>query len=202
LAEVSDAIHSLTQSVLDYALAQQKKWREAGYHFSVAVNLSARNLADDRCVDTIEHKMQQYGTEQGMLELEITETSLMHDPDGGAQLLNRLSQLGVKIAIDDFGTGYSSLSYLHKLPIDALKIDREFVTDMLNNEQDSIIVRSTIALAHNLNMKVVAEGVEDEATMKVLDNMGCDVVQGYFISRPGDWQGMQQWLAASAFGND
>jgi diguanylate cyclase (GGDEF)-like protein/PAS domain S-box-containing protein len=199
LAEVSDTIHLLTQAVLEQALAQQQQWRAAGYGFSVAINLSARNLGDDRCISYIENKMQQYGTEPGMLELEITETALMHDPGGAALLLNRLSALGVKIAIDDFGTGYSSLSYLRKLPIDALKIDREFVAEMLNNEQDSIIVRSTIALAHNLNMKVVAEGVENEATMKILDKMGCDQVQGYYISRPADWDTMQQWLAISAF---
>ena len=194
LAEVSDAIHYLTQAVLKRALARQKRWREAGQRYSVAINLSARNLVDERCASSIESLLKHYGTEPGMLELEITETALMHDPDGAALLLNRLSQLGVKISIDDFGTGYSSLSYLRKLPIDALKIDREFVTDMLSNEQDSIIVRSTIALAHNLNLKVVAEGVEDRATLETLQKMGCDQAQGYYIRRPDDWNSMQRWL--------
>lgn len=194
LAEVSDAIHALTHAVVDCALAQQKQWHDAGHHFSVAINLSARNLIDERCVNTIETLLQEYGTESGMLELEITETALMQDPDGAVLLLNRISELGVKLSIDDFGTGYSSLSYLRRLPIDALKIDREFVDDMLNNEQDSIIVRSTIALAHNLNLKVIAEGVEDESTLTELHKMGCDIAQGYHISRPSTWHEIQAWL--------
>ena len=196
LAEVSDTIHYLTQAVLKRALAQQQRWREAGRRYSVAINLSARNLVDGRCVSFIENLMQYYGTEPGMLELEITETALMHDPDGAATLLNQLSNMGVKLSIDDFGTGFSSLSYLRKLPIDALKIDREFVIDMLLNEQDSIIVKSTIALAHNLNLKVVAEGVEDQETMRTLHKMGCDFVQGYYIHKPVDWDSMKTWLDA------
>lgn len=199
LAELSDSIHLLTRAVLASAISQQKQWTEKGYRFSVAVNLSARNLIDDQIVNYIESLLNQHSTETGMLELEITETALMQDPDGAATLLNRLSSLGVRISIDDFGTGYSSLSYLRKLPIDALKIDREFVCDMLSNEQDSIIVRSTIALAHNLNLKVIAEGVEDQDTLQMLKKMGCDIAQGYHISKPMDWERIDNWLASAPY---
>ncbi len=194
LAEVSDAIHLLTQVVLDRALTRQKQWSENGYDFSVAVNLSVRNLIDERCVNAIESMLQRYGTQPGKLELEITETALMHDPDGAVSLLNRLSALGVKLSIDDFGTGYSSLSYLRRLPINALKIDREFVLDMLSTEQNTIIVRSTIALAHNLGLKVIAEGVENKATLDALEKMGCDQAQGYLISKPDEWQRVEAHL--------
>jgi EAL domain-containing protein (putative c-di-GMP-specific phosphodiesterase class I) len=108
----------------------------------------------------------------------------MQDPESAAVLLNRIAALGVRLSIDDFGTGYSSLSYLRRLPISALKIDRSFVADMVREEQDAVIVRSTIGLAHNLDLQVIAEGVEDAATLTMLGEMGCDQAQGYFISRP------------------
>lgn len=194
LAEMSDTIHHLTENVLQQALARQQAWREDGHNYAVAVNLSARNLIDDRCVQQLAQLLDQYKTPAGKLEMEITETALMHDPDRAVELLNQISRLGVKLSIDDFGTGYSSLSYLRRLPIDALKIDREFVTDMLHNELDAIIVRSTIALAHNLNLKVIAEGVEDEPTLQSLSHMACDTAQGYYISKPLEWNDMAEWL--------
>lgn len=194
LAEMSDAIHHLTENVLQQALARQQAWREDGHNYSVAVNLSARNLIDERCVNLLAQLLEKYKTPAGKLELEITETALMHDPDGAVALLNQISRLGVNLSIDDFGTGYSSLSYLRRLPIDALKIDREFVSDMLRNDQDAIIARSTIALAHNLDLKVIAEGVEDEPTLQSLSQMGCDTAQGYYISKPLAWNEMARWL--------
>jgi diguanylate cyclase (GGDEF)-like protein/PAS domain S-box-containing protein len=186
-AEVSESIHYLTENVLQLALEQQQHWRFSGYEFSVSVNLSARNLIDDRMVKKVEDLLRRYNTPPGMLELEITETALMNDPELAIDLLNRISNLGVKLAVDDFGTGYSSLAYLKKLPIDALKIDQVFVREMLANEQDKIIVRSTIGLAHNLGLKVIAEGVEDQESMDMLVNMDCDQAQGYFISKPRVW---------------
>lgn len=194
LAEVSETIHYLTQSVLTQALEQQKQWKQSGYNYSVSVNLSARNLIDERCVDVLESLFKIYDTKPGDLELEITETALMQDPDRAIHLLNRISKLGIKLSIDDYGTGYSSLSYLRRLPINTLKIDRVFVKDMLTNEHDAIIVSSTIALAHNLSLEVVAEGVENETTMNLLKKMGCDLLQGYFISKPKEWQDIEQWL--------
>ncbi len=194
LAEMGESIHFLTQEVLRLALAQQQQWKRQGKAYAVAVNLSARNLSDDRCVQVIEHLLQDYGVGPGELELEITETALMHDPEGAVALLNRVAALGVRLSVDDYGTGYSSLSYLRRLPIQTLKIDRAFVQDMVRNEQDAIIVRSTIALAHNLDLKVVAEGVEDAATLAMLRGMGCDQAQGYYLSKPKAWDELESWL--------
>jgi len=194
LAEMSDSIHFLTQAVIDLALEQQKNWVNTGYEIPVAVNLSARNLIDNRCVCYIKEAIKRYQTKPGMLELEITETALMQDPETAVGLLNQISELGVKLSIDDFGTGYSSLSYLRKMPIHFLKIDREFVKDMLSNDNDSIIINSTIALAHNLQLGVIAEGVEDKETMAQLKHLGCDLVQGYYVCKPKPWYDIENWL--------
>jgi len=194
LAEMSDSIHFLTQAVIELALAQQQKWIDAGYELPVAVNLSARNLIDGRCVRYIKKVMDKYQVKPGMLELEITETALMQDPETAIGLLNQISNLGVKLSIDDFGTGYSSLSYLRRMPIDFLKIDREFVKDMLSSDHDSIIINSTIALAHNLRLGVIAEGVEDKETMIQLKRLGCDFVQGYYVCKPKPWYDIENWL--------
>jgi EAL domain-containing protein (putative c-di-GMP-specific phosphodiesterase class I) len=129
------------------------------------------------------------------VELELTETALMHDQENASVLLQQFSDAGVNIAIDDFGTGYSSLSYLRQLPITALKIDRSFVADMLTDQQDSTIVRSTIALAHNLSLNVIAEGVEDEETLAMLRAMGCDQAQGFVLCRPQPMEQLIDWLA-------
>jgi len=190
MAEVSESIHYLTENVLQMALSQQQQWRQSGQNYSVAVNLSARNLIDSRCAEKIKILMEQYETPTGALELELTESVLMVDPDGAIILLQELSDLGVKLSIDDFGTGYSSLAYLRKLPLDNLKIDRTFVKDLMTNEQDAIIVKSTIVLAHNLNLKVIAEGVEDQETLEQLKKLDCDLVQGYHISKPKDWHSL------------
>ncbi|MBL6751268.1 MAG: EAL domain-containing protein [Nevskia sp.] len=181
LAEMGEGIEALTHSVLDGALAMHKSWKEAGHRYTVAVNVSARSLIDDRIVDTVRDLMQRHGTAAGELELEITETALMHDPETAAKRLTRIAELGVRLSIDDFGTGYSSLRYLRRFPLSALKIDSEFVRDMLDDEQDAIIVRSTIGLAHNLNLRVVAEGVENAATLAMLHEMGCDEAQGFYL---------------------
>jgi len=183
LAEMSDSIHFITEAVLDIALKQQSSWYKKGYRLPVAVNLSARNLIDERCFLSLKKLLEKHDIQPGMLELEITETALMHDPETAVGILNKISELGVKLSIDDFGTGYSSLAYLRRLPINLLKIDREFVSYMLSSTQDSIIINSTIALAHNLRLQVVAEGVEDFATLKRLRNMGCDLAQGFFLER-------------------
>jgi diguanylate cyclase (GGDEF)-like protein/PAS domain S-box-containing protein len=198
LAELSETIHPLTELVLDLAMAQMRQWRDAGNACSVSVNLSARNLIDDRCLLSIRSLMLEHGIEPGALELEITETALMHDPEQAAERLDRIAALGVRISIDDYGTGYSSLGYLHRLPINALKIDRMFVTDMRNGVHDAIIVRSTIALAHSLGLVVVAEGVEDAPTQELLRNMGCDQIQGYYLSRPLPPEQLTQFIAAAA----
>ncbi|MEP1741127.1 MAG: EAL domain-containing protein [Kangiellaceae bacterium] len=194
LAEMSDSIHYMTEAVIDLALKHQSQWYKKGFHLPVAVNLSARNLIDDRCVQFIQRAMHRYQTQPGMLELEITETALMQDPETAVDILNKIAELKIKLSIDDFGTGYSSLAYLRRLPINLLKIDREFVFDMLSRTQDSIIINSTIALAHNLRLQVVAEGVEDLPTLKRLRKMGCDFAQGYTICKPKSWPEIESWL--------
>jgi diguanylate cyclase (GGDEF)-like protein/PAS domain S-box-containing protein len=194
LAEVSDVIHPLTLAVMQSAFAQLQEWVKAGLNFTVAVNLSARNLMDDRCVEELQELLGQSGIKPEQLELEITESALMHDPEGAIARLEKIAALGVKLSIDDFGTGYSSLGYLRRLPIQTLKIDKVFVKDMCRNQQDEQIVRSTIGLAHTLNLKVVAEGVEDAESLHMLGLMGCDFVQGYHISRPMAWNKMNDFL--------
>lgn len=196
LAEMSDSIHLLTKKVLEIALAQQQRWIISGYNLPVAVNLSARNLIDDRCVSYLAEMVIEFNIKPGMLELELTETALMQDPEKANTRLNRISALGIILSIDDFGTGYSSLSYLRRLPINLLKIDREFVKEMVNNDQDSIIVSSTIALAHNLDLSVIAEGVEDSCTVESLKEMKCDLIQGYHICKPKPWVEIESWLKA------
>ena len=134
------------------------------------------------------------------MEIEITETMLMDDIGAAAITIERLHQLGVKLAIDDFGTGYSSLSYLRRLPVDELKIDRSFVSNVLLDAQDEVIVRSTIDLGHNLGLRVVAEGIESDRTLEHLRSLGCDLGQGYSISRALDADMFGRWLKMGDYG--
>lgn len=195
LAEMGGAIHALTERVLDLALADLRQWQEAGREYAVAVNLSAQSLVDERLLIVLQDLLRKHGVRPESLELEITETALMHDPEWASALLQNIAALGVKLSIDDYGTGYSSLGYLHRLPIHALKIDRMFVRDMPVNEHDGIIVRSTVAMAHNLGLEVLAEGVEDGRTEDLLRAMGCDQIQGYHLSRPLPVDELTTWLA-------
>jgi diguanylate cyclase (GGDEF)-like protein len=184
LAEQTGLIKPLTEWVMETALRQSIAWRKAGLVVPIAVNLSARNLRDAELVDKLEQMLSASGAEGNWLELEITEGAVMEDPESALVILKRLSDIGISLFIDDFGTGYSSLSYLKKLPVDAVKIDKSFVIDMLMNTDSAAIVRSTIGLAHDLGLKVVAEGVENRAVWDRLIDLDCDVVQGYHISRP------------------
>ncbi len=184
LAEHSEVIHALTRFVLDTAIAQGAAWRRDGLEVRVAVNLSARSLHDASLADDIARMLSDHGLEPSALELEITETSIEADPAGTEGLLERLHAMGIGIAIDDFGTGYSAFSYLQRLPVDEIKIDRSFVIGMEGDRRKQQIVRSTIQLGHNLGLRVVAEGVENEQTLRRLARLGCDVVQGYFVARP------------------
>jgi diguanylate cyclase (GGDEF)-like protein/PAS domain S-box-containing protein len=196
LAEASEVIHAFTRAVLDQAMGDCATLRRRGLYLPVALNLSARNLVDDRCVQEIERLIGEHGLAYEDIELEITETAIMHDPTQVARLLGRLDRRGVGLAIDDFGTGYSSLAHLKRLPLDSLKVDRTFVRDMTGDEQDAAIVRSTIALAHSLGMRAIAEGVEDERTLQALRTMGCDMAQGYYIGKPMPLADLFDWLAA------
>jgi len=193
LAELSDAIAPLTLCVLDSALAAQSLW---GPDVKVSVNLSARHLLDERCAAQVRDALQQHRTPGGCLELEITESALIHDPDRARNVLESIAALGVHVSIDDFGTGYSSLSHLRRLPLNALKIDSSFVRPMLSNAADRTIVASTVALARNLGLGVAAEGIEDAATLEALRAMDCDEGQGFHIARPMDGDEALRWARA------
>lgn len=194
LAESTGMIHSLTNWVLDKSIAQCKAWLDKGLETTVAVNLSSRSLLDYGIVRSIRRFLQEHSLPAERLELEITESAMMEDPPRALKVLQAIHELGVGLLIDDFGTGYSSLSYLKKLPVHALKIDYSFVLSMLEDEQDKIIVNSTINLAHNLGLEVVAEGVENERTLRALQIMGCDFIQGHFLHRPVPAAEVEAWL--------
>jgi len=184
LAEQTDLLHALTDVVLEQALQSCAQWRRQGLAVPMAVNLSARSLLDTGLVERIAALLDRYGLEPGLLELEVTETTAMANPGQAVQMLQELAALGVKVSIDDFGTGYASLAYLSRLPVKALKIDRSFVQRMTTEPTDRTIVRSTIELAHNLGLAVIAEGVEDVASWRCLQGWGCDEAQGFWISHP------------------
>ena len=200
LSEQGGLIKPLTLWVLDAALMRCRAWRQAGLRLSVAANLSARNLLDPQLSDQIARLLQAHSLEPEWLHLEITESVIMADPARALEILNRLSKMGIRLAIDDFGTGYSSLGYLKKLPVDEIKIDKSFVKEMAVEADDAMIVRSTIDLAHNLGLKVVAEGVENQEILERLITLGCDAVQGYHISRPISPTDLVAWVNHSPWG--
>ncbi|MGH2926789.1 MAG: putative bifunctional diguanylate cyclase/phosphodiesterase, partial [Solirubrobacteraceae bacterium] len=196
--EQTGLIGPLTRHVLEHSIAECAAWRRDGRELSVAVNLSVRNLLDRDLPKEIEHLLRTYSLPPQALQLEITESMIMSDPDRALATVSRLSALGVRLSVDDFGTGYSSLANLRKMPIDELKIDRSFVSPMLRDESDLIIVRSTINLGHDLGLNVIAEGVEDSATLDQLAVLGCDLAQGYHVSRPMPADAFNAWLTHSA----
>ena len=198
VAEQLGMISPITDWVLDKALEQSKLWLADGQQMPISINVSARSFQSPGLVSRIEQSLKKAGLDGGSLEIEITEATLMADLEEGARILGQLSTLGVSIAIDDFGTGYSSLSYLKGLPIDTLKIDQSFLEGMASNPKDTAIVRSIIELGHNLGCKVIAEGVEDEAVRMHLQELGCDLVQGFHISKPLPDDGFREWLSHSA----
>jgi diguanylate cyclase (GGDEF)-like protein len=196
--EQTGLIGPLTRHVLERSIAQCATWRTDGKDLSVAVNLSVRNLMDPDLPTQISTLLDIYGLPANALQLEITESMIMSDPERALAIVGRLSELGVRLSVDDFGTGYSSLANLKRLPIDELKIDRSFVSPMMQDESDLIIVRSTINLGHDLGLKVIAEGVEDELTLKRLATLGCDLAQGYHLSRPLTPDAFTSWVADNA----
>ena len=201
LAEQTGLIKQVTLWVLQHALAQNVEWNELGVDLSMAVNLSARNLQDNTFPEEVGEVLRSYqSTQLSRLRFEITETAMMADPARAADILNALGAMGIRLSIDDFGTGYSSLAYLKQLPVAELKIDKSFVIGMALDENDATIVRSTIELAHNIGLRVVAEGVEDQRTYEMLAELGCDVVQGYYISRPVSPQELLRWLQQPPWG--
>ncbi|MEK6664488.1 MAG: EAL domain-containing protein [Pseudomonadota bacterium] len=197
LAEDAGLIGPLTHWVLRTALTQLAVLHRQGHVLTMAVNLSARNLHDIALPASVLALLAESGVAPQHLTLEITESAVMANPSDGLTILTELDRMGVTLAIDDFGTGYSSLAYLKRLPVDELKIDKSFVTDMEENENDAVIVRSTIDLAHNLGLKVTAEGVEIQAAWDTLSILGCDCSQGYFMGRPMPAEKLDAWLQES-----
>jgi EAL domain-containing protein (putative c-di-GMP-specific phosphodiesterase class I) len=198
-AERSALIEPLTKWVLDEALHQQRVWSDAGLDLTMAVNISARSLTRGSDLpDTVARLTEAWGIEPGRLILELTERAII-DADV-PDVLDVLHAMGERLAIDDFGTGHSSLVYLQRLPVDEVKVDRSFVVNLATVPGDAVIVRSTIDLAHNLGLTVVAEGVEDETALAVLVEYGCDSAQGYFFSPPCPADELTTWLTESPFG--
>ncbi|HEV7663626.1 MAG TPA: EAL domain-containing protein [Chloroflexota bacterium] len=194
LAEQSGIIGALTGYVLEAAIRQAREWQVAGLHLSVAVNLSMRNLQDPQLPAAIASLLAAHNLPADRIRLEITESTIMADPARTLDVLARLRGMGINFAIDDFGTGYSSLGYLKHLPVRELKIDRSFVSHMVDGGADRAIVRSTIELGHNLGLLVLAEGVEDQPTWDLLAELGCDLAQGYFLSRALPAIDLVDWL--------
>jgi diguanylate cyclase (GGDEF)-like protein len=194
MAEHTGLIKPLTLRVLDQALGQCQDWKDRGLDLEVAVNLSARVLADRRFPTEVTRLMAKWGLSAESLKLEITESSIMADPPAALWVIEQLHAAGISLAIDDFGTGYSSLAMLKQLPVSQIKIDKSFVMNMAASKDDSVIVRSTIELAHNLGLEVVAEGVEDQSSLEKLERLGCDLVQGYHLSPPLPAEQLERWL--------
>lgn len=188
LAEEAGLMPALTELVLDDAVAQCARWRQQGREIAVSVNVSASNLLDDGFVELVTSTLERHGVPSASLVLEITETCMITDYDRSRRVIEHLRDLGVTTSIDDFGAGFTSLAYLGDLAVGELKLDRSFVADLATRERrrDLELVRSTIGLGHALGMRVVAEGIEDRETLELLGEFGCDVVQGYVVSKPAE----------------
>ncbi|WP_455198328.1 putative bifunctional diguanylate cyclase/phosphodiesterase [Kaarinaea lacus] len=196
IAERTGMIKQFTEWVLTTAVKQCSEWRKSFQSLSVSINLSARNLHDETMAKQIARLIRHWKIIPEQICLEITETAMMADPEHARLLLEEMDRLGLKISIDDFGTGYSSLTYLKRLPVDEIKIDRSFVMNMGNSENDASIIRATVGLAHDLGLTVVAEGVEDQESQDQLKQMGCEIAQGYHICKPVPASEISQFIAS------
>ena len=194
LAEQAGLIEELTRQVLGQALRAASEWERRGWDITVAVNVSAQSLLDEQLEVLVSEQLRGVGMDPSRLTLEITESTMMGDPARTHRILRGLNNLGVKLSVGDFGTGFSSLVNLRHLPVSELKIDRSFVSEMMSENNDEVIVRSTIDLGHNLGLQVVAEGVEDDAIQRRLGELGCDLIQGYGISRPLPPDAFVHWV--------
>ena len=184
--------------MLEASIEQMYRLRQHGHHLGLAVNLSTHDLVDELLADRVLRRLDQYQIDPAMLTLEITESSLLIDAPRSRNTIDRLNKAGIRLAVDDFGVGYSSLAYLRRLPVSELKIDRSFVTNLLLEDQDEVIVKSIIDLGHNLGLQVVAEGVESTDTLAHLRTMGCDIAQGFGICRPVPFDQLLSWLESTS----
>ncbi len=195
IAEQTGVIHPLTQWVINHAVGKVAELARAGYEISVAVNISAINLKEKHFPDAVADALKRHDVDSSLLSLEVTETAMMDDPCRALAVLKRLNLLGIRLSIDDFGTGYSSLAYIKQLPVQEIKIDRSFVKDMEANKGDAIIVRTMVNMCHDLGYDVVAEGVETDQSCHSLRAMGCDYLQGYYLSRPLPYDMFLEWIS-------
>jgi predicted signal transduction protein with EAL and GGDEF domain len=200
IAERTGLIKPMTDWVLDKALQQCREWLDEGAPIHVAVNVSAKSLLEETLPSKVQSLLDKWNIDPRFLKIEITESSIMADPAHALAIMSMLQSMGVRLSVDDFGTGYSSLTHLRELPIDEIKIDKAFVMGMLTSDADAAIVRTVIDLAHNLGKQVCAEGVEDAETMRRLEEMGCDLAQGYFISRAVPATALMTWLTENSWG--
>ena len=199
VAEETGLIRQLTDQVLTMSMQIARTWGDAGHDLAISVNLSTLDLLDELLPERIAHRLEQHALAPDRLIIEITESSLMADTPRTMSTIDRLHRLGVGLSLDDFGTGYSSLSYLRRLPVTELKIDRSFVTNLVLDTQDEVIVRSTIELGHNLGLRVVAEGIENDPILERLRSLGCDLGQGFGIARPLAPELFDRWLATTPY---
>jgi diguanylate cyclase (GGDEF)-like protein/PAS domain S-box-containing protein len=200
LAEQSGLIRQMTRWVVTTAISQSAGWHKLGTSFGLSVNLSSHDLLDERLPDFVAAQLERWQFAAERLTFEITESALLGDPDRALEVLGKIRQLGVRVALDDFGTGYSSLTFLKEWPVDEVKVDRSFVSSMVVAKRDRAIVRATIDLSHSLGLEVVAEGVEDEAILQLLVEMGSDRAQGYHIARPMPPTELVRWCQKHQFG--
>ncbi len=184
LAEQTGNIRKLTAWALAAAVKQSRAWSDAGLNVKIAVNLSAFDLGNRQLPTEIANLLAAYDVSPGRIILEITESAIMQDPNHAQEILRSLSGMGLTLSIDDYGIGHSSLAYLKGLPVQEIKIDKSFVLKLADSRSDQILVKSTVELGHNLGLRVTAEGIEDRASLEILQNLGCDTGQGYHISRP------------------
>lgn len=184
LAEKAGIIKQITYWVINEAFSQGEAWRKTGINFKIAINISTVDLHDPVFIDKIFELIDNHSIDPSWFTLELTESALMTNPVLSLQVLNKLDEMGFTLSVDDFGTGYSSLAYLRDIPVNELKIDQSFIFNLIKNKDDAVIVTSTIILGHNLGLVIIAEGVEDAETFNKLKELGCDLVQGYYVSRP------------------
>ncbi len=197
MAERTRSIQQLSAWVIRQAFTDCAQWHQEGKDLTISINLSAKDLHDPELPDLIAGIQAATQVNPKWIVLEITEGSIMTDPEKALEIIQRLHEMGYKLSIDDFGTGYSSLAYLKKMPLAELKIDRSFVQDILHSDNDAVIVKATINLAHNLGLQVVAEGVEDAEIMAKLKDYECDIAQGYYLNKPQSVTDFNTWLAES-----